>query len=132
MFITFEAMFPKLVAFVMIFAVLSANFSRFFVYAGFEFNKNYIAANLCENRAQPVLKCLGKCYLKKQLKEASQNEKKQEQASKKTTLQEAFLSKVLQLNFPPQPLLVNTIKPLKVKLYKTTALIFHPPQDILL
>lgn len=33
-------------------------------------NQDYIAANYCENRAKPALKCNGKCYLKKQLAEA--------------------------------------------------------------
>ena len=32
-------------------------------------NKEYIAANLCENRSKPVLKCAGKCQLAKQLAE---------------------------------------------------------------
>jgi hypothetical protein len=33
----------------------------------YECNKQYIAANLCENRTRPELNCCGKCYLKKQL-----------------------------------------------------------------
>ncbi len=31
-------------------------------------NKEYIAANLCENRDTPALKCDGKCYLKRNLR----------------------------------------------------------------
>ena len=30
-------------------------------------NRNYIAANICENRARPQLHCDGKCYLRKKL-----------------------------------------------------------------
>jgi len=40
------------------------------VVAWYECNKQYIAANLCENRDKPQLKCCGKCYLNKQLKKA--------------------------------------------------------------
>jgi hypothetical protein len=33
----------------------------------YEYNRAYIAKNLCENRNKPELKCCGKCYLRKQL-----------------------------------------------------------------
>lgn len=33
-------------------------------------NRAYIAANLCENKARPKIKCNGKCQLAKQLKKA--------------------------------------------------------------
>ena len=34
-------------------------------------NKEYIAKNLCENRAKPKMNCNGKCHLMKQLKKAA-------------------------------------------------------------
>ncbi len=40
------------------------------IVAYYEYNRQYIAANLCENRDKPQLKCCGKCYLRKQLKKA--------------------------------------------------------------
>ena len=33
-------------------------------------NKNYVATQLCENRANPMMQCNGKCFLSKQLKKA--------------------------------------------------------------
>ena len=39
-------------------------------------NKNYIAANLCENKSKPEMKCNGKCYMKKQLKSNDENQNK--------------------------------------------------------
>lgn len=42
-------------------------------------NRNYIATNLCENRARPELKCDGKCYLRKKIRQSppyQQNEQK--------------------------------------------------------
>lgn len=40
----------------------------------FKLNQDYIVKNLCENRSKPQKKCCGKCYLKKQLKNATDNE----------------------------------------------------------
>lgn len=40
------------------------------IVAYYEYNRIYIAQNLCENRDKPALKCCGKCYLRKQLAKA--------------------------------------------------------------
>ncbi len=45
-------------------------------YIEYEINKEYIVNNLCENRDKPMMNCQGKCYLKKQVKKAQQQEKK--------------------------------------------------------
>lgn len=37
------------------------------VYLQYSINKDFIAANLCENVAKPQLQCEGKCHLKKQV-----------------------------------------------------------------
>ncbi len=42
------------------------------VFVNFQFNQDFIAAKLCENRFSPELKCEGKCYLKKQFNTQSQ------------------------------------------------------------
>ncbi len=44
------------------------------IVAWYEYNKQYIAANLCENRDKPQMKCCGKCYLNKQLKKADKSD----------------------------------------------------------
>ena len=38
-----------------------------FIVLQYNVNKNYIATNLCENRARPEMQCHGSCHLKKQL-----------------------------------------------------------------
>jgi hypothetical protein len=43
----------------------------------FHLNRSYIAQKLCVNKAKPELKCKGKCYLKKKLKEAESNQEEQ-------------------------------------------------------
>ena len=52
-------------------------FSKVWIYVSFKINQDYIAKNLCENRAKPILKCNGKCQLMKKLKQADKDEEKQ-------------------------------------------------------
>jgi hypothetical protein len=43
------------------------SFYQGLIYTYYVLNKDYIVAQLCENKAQPELKCDGKCHLKKAL-----------------------------------------------------------------
>ena len=70
--------------------LISTNFSRFFICAGFELNHKYIAENLCINKNRPWLHCDGKCYFMKKIKAAQESEKKQEQENHKSRYQEAL------------------------------------------
>lgn len=54
----------------MLFAISYQYMIKLGIIAYYELNKNYIAQNLCENRDKPQMKCCGKCYLRKQLKKA--------------------------------------------------------------
>lgn len=69
-------MVRRIVAIVLIFTLLISNFTKSFALASFALNRKYIAEKLCENRAKPQLECLGKCFLKKQLKKLEEQEKK--------------------------------------------------------
>ena len=42
--------------------------------AWYSINKKYIASTLCINRYKPQLKCNGKCFLAKKIKEAEKNQ----------------------------------------------------------
>lgn len=121
-------MFRGLIAFSLIFMMLTANFSRFFIYAGFELNKNYIASELCENRDKPLMHCNGKCYLMKKLKQAEEKEKNQSRAAQKGHFQEALITHKTNFNFLPQ--LIKVINPFELPfaLPRHSAAIFHPPQ----
>lgn len=72
-------------------AMIGANYSRFFVYAGFEINKSFIVKELCENRDRPEMKCEGKCFLKKRLAAAEEKEKKQEQEARSKSSVDVFV-----------------------------------------
>ncbi len=66
------------------------------VIAWYEINKDYIAAELCENKDKPKLECNGKCYLKKQIQkvedQGTQDEKNTPSKNKKTELPEYVLT----------------------------------------
>lgn len=54
--------------------VLLFVFKPLFPVAEYVFNYDYIAKELCENKAKPEMKCNGKCHLMKELAKASDNE----------------------------------------------------------
>jgi hypothetical protein len=118
----------KLTAIFLIFALLSVGFSRYFIYAGFVINKNYIAASLCENRNKPQLHCKGNCFLMKKIKQAQQSEKSQAQQTKKNNLYEALIDAKIAVTAP----LVKNIKrvfnnPTFIYPEKSNS-VFEPPQ----
>jgi hypothetical protein len=45
----------------------------------YSFNKNYIAENLCENKAKSEMHCAGKCYLSKKLAKSNESPDSQNQ-----------------------------------------------------
>jgi hypothetical protein len=47
------------------------------LYLDFEIRREYIVANLCENRTRPQLHCDGKCYLAKRIASLDEQEKRQ-------------------------------------------------------
>lgn len=83
-------MFKRFTAVILLITLLLAQFSRVFVYAGFELNERYIATVLCENKDKPAMHCNGKCYLSKKLKQAEEKEKKQERDAQKKNAQDVF------------------------------------------
>lgn len=127
-------MFKKLVSIFLLLALISSNFSRYFVFASFQINKKYIANNLCENRARPQMHCNGKCYLMKKLKEAEENEKKQTQRNELKTLEIGVLQENVQLSFN-SPTVENKL-PEIYTFYNFTYIshyldsVFRPPQSV--
>jgi len=121
-------MLRKITAIVLLFALVSVNLSRYFVYAGFELNKKYIATTLCENRAKPWLHCNGHCYFMKKIKAAQDAEKNDSRGSQKNLFQEVFFTAVFDVTFHTQLLdIIST--PYKAPQGITdTGTIFRPPQ----
>jgi hypothetical protein len=83
-------MLKQLTAWLLIFSVLTVNYSRLFVYAGFKLNQSYITAKLCENRDKPLLHCNGKCYLMKKIKQAEDKQNNAESHAQKNLFQDGY------------------------------------------
>ncbi len=121
-------MFKRLTAIFLLVTLISSNFSRLFVYAGFELNKKYIAATLCENIDRPWLHCDGLCYYMKKIKQADEKEKSEERPSQKSRFQESLFERYTTVKFHTILLqIVNTpyITPVSSILDKA---VFHPPK----
>jgi len=97
----------------------------------FETNRDYVAAELCENRNKPQTGCNGKCYLKKQLENIDQEDgTNKEQPTQK---QKNELPEYLAIITPP---LTQKVFPGKITYplpynnhyrFTTHNSIFHPP-----
>ncbi len=120
-------MLKKFTVLLLIASIISANFSRLFIYAGFELNKNYIANNLCVNRDKPWLHCNGKCYFVKKIKQAEEKERSDERQSQKNLFQEALFTPKPEIGFYPQVLLVMQVPVNRIVLPSVDLPIFQPP-----
>lgn len=83
-------MLKQLTAWLLIFSVLSVNYSRLFVFAGFKLNQTYIAAKLCVNRNRPSLHCNGQCYLMKKIRVAENEQRSSEGRAQKDLFQDLY------------------------------------------
>lgn len=63
----------RLFASILILVVLLGTFGSWFAFAEYEWNKDYIAENLCINKDRPELNCNGFCYLKTQLEKVDKS-----------------------------------------------------------
>ena len=97
------------------------------VFTSFKLNQTYIAATLCVNKNKPEVRCEGKCYLTKKLKQADEKEKSPDQVQKKYQY-EALVVSGFRLT-PPSAKITNlplTEPHFLLGTYITA--IFQPPQ----
>jgi len=95
-------MFKRSVALLLICLIITANFTRLFIYAGYEVNHKYIAEKLCENRDKPWLNCNGRCYLMKKIKQAEEKERSAERQVQKNLFQDACFTTTFAFKFHAQ------------------------------
>ncbi len=125
-------MFRRVTALFLVAAMLMTSFTRFFIYAGFELNQEYIAKTLCVNRDKPELHCNGKCYLSNKIKQAEEKEKRTERENQRKSFQEAAFEVKKFEPLPPVWLLQA-----RFAVHRTSDLpqgvseILHPPPRLL-
>ncbi len=98
-------------------------------YLEYRLNKTYIAENLCINKDKPEMHCHGKCYLKKQIKKAAEQETKLPATLGHIKMNDFFLG----FQYWELSDFEEDVKPVRmfyVNFYKFTFLpnIFIPPQ----
>ncbi|TAH01471.1 MAG: hypothetical protein EAZ15_07280 [Sphingobacteriales bacterium] len=118
----------KFTAILLLFALLSFNFSRCFIYAGYNLNKKYITTSLCENRNKPLMHCNGKCFLMKKIKQANNKEKCNEAEFKKNNSYEALITTKLVITIPLVKNISLVFKNPTFTYPKKSNFIFEPPQ----
>ena len=117
----------KLSTILLFFIIFFQSFTPLLIQINYVLNKAYIASVLCENKEKPALKCQGKCYLAKQLKEQQQKEelpglKKEKPELPAFYLPAAIITEyVVLLSSTPYPELIAQ-KPTAID-----APVFHPP-----
>ena len=79
-------------------------FSKWCLIVEYQVNKEFIAKNLCVNRAKPASCCQGKCYLNKKM---ATDESQQQAPGKSGQRDETPLQVFLQRNIVPTPQLTE-------------------------
>ncbi|WP_254070998.1 hypothetical protein [Pedobacter sp. L105] len=127
-------MLKRFIAILLLVTLISSTCSMFFVYAGFEMNRKYIAENLCINRDKPWLHCDGKCYLMNKVKQAEKNEKKQEAKDNLTKMEVSFFQESHRIAFT-EPIILEVHKSIFTHYayqYSSSYIeaIFRPPKQV--
>lgn len=114
----------------LIFLMLAQSFGKCFVVIEYNLNKDFIAKNLCVNKAKPKMHCNGKCQMMKKLAEEENQNSTNNNNAGKIKVQELVFSD--EMNTPKLPavfcitLSYNEDRPI-LKNISPTSSIFHPP-----
>lgn len=118
----------RITAYFLIVSLITVNFTRLFIYAGFELNRGYIAAKLCENRDKPWMHCNGKCYFMKKIKQAEDSKNAEEKQVQKNLFQEAGNIQQVTIVFHSVLLAVMESPHQLIQLPVQSRTIFQPPR----
>ncbi len=121
-------MFKRFTALLLIGLMVMANFSKLFIYAGFEVNQGYIAAKLCENRSKPWMHCNGRCYLMKKIKQAEDKERSAERQVQKSLIQDACFTVSYSFKFHAQLLRSVEVPYLTMQPQQVVLSLLRPPR----
>ena len=117
----------------MILLVLFQAFSKWVIMAEYTINQDYIAKNLCENKARPMLHCNGKCQLMKKLAEEEKQNSSNSNTGSNIKVSDVLFTHEIQTlcitNLPEEKTRFNS----ELILSKSSAYlssIFHPPAII--
>ncbi|PZR18979.1 MAG: hypothetical protein DI539_15620 [Flavobacterium psychrophilum] len=97
-------------------------------------NYDYIAKELCENKAKPQMHCNGKCHLMKELAKAAEEQKQEsERKSAQQNAEVLFCQNVEDFKFSPSlviPFAKNETVYNNQYVHSAAVSFFHPPAFI--
>ncbi len=103
------------------------------LYLDFEIRREYIVANLCENRNRPQMHCDGKCYLAKRIAALDEQEKRQAEKTYMSRLIDQVMDQRADFSLT-QPTVVVELLPGAIFAHASSFTphwavddIFHPP-----
>nr|MBZ1362978.1 hypothetical protein [Dyadobacter fermentans] len=79
------------------------------LYLDFEIRREYIVANLCENKNRPQMHCDGKCYLAKRIAALDEQEKRQAEKTYMSRLIDQVMDQRAVFSFAQQPVVVELL-----------------------
>jgi len=121
--------YPVTIVLILLMAVQT--FSKWCLILEYQVNKDFIAKNLCINRAKPSCCCQGKCYLNKKM---AADESDQQAPSKGGQKEETTLQLFEEKNLLPQPIvmevsIIHSTRYIDPSTQDHTLLQFEPPQQ---
>lgn len=124
-------MVKTLASILIIFSFLLYNFSKLGVYANYELHKDYIAKVLCVNKNKPSLNCNGKCFLKRKMKQDTQQKENSSPNSHRENISLPYIKSETVADLPNIEILAEKNALYLLKDYATPELeLFHPPRFI--
>ncbi len=127
-------MFRRLMAVFLLVTLISTHFSMYMVYAGFTMNRKMIAEKFCINKSRPWLHCDGKCYFMKKIRQAEENEKKQESKDHLNRLEISFLQESFRFSVDASGIIATTKETYPAYAYHYSSryldCIFRPPKQV--
>ncbi|MDR3716828.1 MAG: hypothetical protein P4L51_28805 [Puia sp.] len=109
--------------------MLGQTFSKNILVLDYQCNKKFIAANLCENKDKPDLKCEGKCYLCKKIKTEDKKEQENPERRAESKFESVPFAQAFCMIHPDGSLLSVRYPLLHESIHSSyTVSFFHPPQ----
>ncbi|WCT10869.1 hypothetical protein [Mucilaginibacter jinjuensis] len=118
----------RFICMLLLLGLFSAQFSQYFIEAGFDLNQKYIAERFCVNKSRPWMHCNGRCYLMKKLKAAAEKEKSAERESQKNNFQVAIITQPDHFSLNEQDCITLVVPEAPFALPKNQPSIFQPPR----
>lgn len=84
---------------ILLFLIATQAFSKWVLLLEFAWNREYIAATLCENRAKPNLQCGGKCQLQKKMAADEKQQNPAQSPPGKSSFQEVLFTATMTVMF---------------------------------